>query len=98
MATICGPSLGKFSCFRWLHSTEQLFSLIQGFKYVLSSNQRYLMFDRVRALVMLALLQVTIVIGILAMPLALASQRLGISLPIDGMVRRATTAYEQNRA
>lgn len=56
------------------------------------------MFDRVRALVMLALLQVTIVIGILAMPLALASQRLGISLPIDGMVRRATTAYEQNRA
>lgn len=44
---------------------------------------------------LLALYQITLVLGILMMPIALATQRVGVRLPIDRAVLGLKEAYEQ---
>ena len=63
--------------------------------YILPSLESYLptMKGAYRA-TLLALYQITLVIGILMMPIALATQRVGVHLPIDRAVLRLKEAYE----
>jgi len=52
------------------------------------------MLDRVTRFGLLALYQSTLVVGILAMPLALLAARAGVTLPVGRLVEEATEAYE----
>jgi hypothetical protein len=45
-----------------------------------------------------ALYQFTLLVGIVLMPLALLTQRLGLRLPVDRAVLGLKSAYEQARA
>lgn len=46
---------------------------------------------------LLALYQVTLLLGILMMPLALLTRRLGIRLPVDRAIRSVKRAYEESQ-
>ena len=51
--------------------------------------------ERIYRATLLALYQLTLLAGIMLMPLALVTERLGIRLPIHRAVRRLGDAYEQ---
>jgi hypothetical protein len=52
------------------------------------------MLDRVTRLGLLVYYQSTLVVGILALPLALLAARFGVTLPVGRLVEEATSAYE----
>lgn len=52
------------------------------------------MISRVHRATLLALYQLAIVFGIAAMPIALATHRFGVSLPIHRLLVRLEEAYE----
>ncbi len=53
------------------------------------------MANRLYRVCVLALYQLSIVLGIALLPVALAANRVGISLPIGRLVDRLDTAYER---
>jgi hypothetical protein len=56
------------------------------------------MAPRLTTAALFALYQLTLLAGIVLMPLALFTQRLGFRLPIDNAVATLNDAYEQSRA
>jgi hypothetical protein len=56
------------------------------------------MIERLRHAALFALYQLTIVVGIVAMPVALALGRLGLRLPLDRLVRELGEATRRHRA
>lgn len=50
--------------------------------------------ERIYRATLLALYQMTLIVGILMMPLALATQKVGVRLPIDKAVLGLKEAYE----
>ena len=56
------------------------------------------MAPRLYTAALFALYQLTLLAGILMMPLALLTQRVGLRLPIDNAVATLNDAYEQSRA
>lgn len=53
------------------------------------------MFDRTTRLALLAAHQLTLVVGILMMPLALVARQAGLKLPLGSLVERTHRAYER---
>ncbi|WP_302080024.1 hypothetical protein [Salinibaculum rarum] len=53
---------------------------------------------RISRAMLLALYQLTLLVGIALMPLALVTERLGIRLPVHRAVCRLGDAYEQRTA
>jgi len=53
------------------------------------------MIETVSRLTVFALYQLTVVFGILLLPVALVARRLGISLPIGELIDRLESAYDQ---
>lgn len=51
--------------------------------------------ERVYRATLLVLYQLTLIVGILMMPLAMVTERLGIRIPVHRAVRRLGNAYEQ---
>jgi hypothetical protein len=51
--------------------------------------------DRITRATLLVLYQLTLLAGILLMPVALVTERFGLRLPIDRAVRRLGNAYER---
>jgi len=56
------------------------------------------MIESVTRLTVFALYQLTVVFGILLLPVALAARRLGIPLPIGDLIQRMDSAYDQTAA
>jgi hypothetical protein len=56
------------------------------------------MAPRLYTAALFALYQLTLLAGILMMPLALLTQRVGLRLPIDAAVATLNDAYERSRA
>jgi len=56
------------------------------------------MASRLYTATLFALYQFTLLAGIVLMPVALVTKRLGIRLPIDRAVATLNDAYEQSRA
>lgn len=52
------------------------------------------MIESIRSATLFALYQLTIVFGIVAMPIALAFQRTGLTLPVHRLVESVEQAYE----
>lgn len=52
------------------------------------------MIERIRNTVLFVLYQCTVVLGIIAMPIALLLQRLGLTLPFHHLVRNMRHVYE----
>ena len=53
--------------------------------------------ERLYRATLFALYQLTLITGILLMPLALATSRIGVKLPIDRAVLRLKEAYEASQ-
>ena len=47
-------------------------------------------------LVVLALYQLTLAVGIVLLPIALVTRKIGISLPFDRVISRLSDAYERS--
>ena len=54
--------------------------------------------QRLYRTLLFALYQLTLLSGIVLMPLALVTERLGLSLPVDRAVLSLKSAYEQSKA
>ena len=53
--------------------------------------------QRIYRATLLALYQMTLLVGILLMPLALVTSKFGVRLPIDRAILRLKKAYEQTQ-
>jgi hypothetical protein len=53
------------------------------------------MIEMASRLTVFALYQITVLFGILLVPVALAARRLGIQLPIGDLIERLDAAYDQ---
>jgi hypothetical protein len=53
------------------------------------------MIEMASRLTVFALYQITVLFGILLVPVALAARRLGIQLPIGNLIERLDTAYDR---
>lgn len=56
------------------------------------------MIERLHRATLFALFQLSIVLGILAMPLALAARRAGLQLPVHRLVEELGNAYDDAQA
>jgi len=56
------------------------------------------MIESVTRLTVFALYQLTVLFGILLLPVALAARRLGITLPVDDLIERLDSAYDRTAA
>jgi hypothetical protein len=56
------------------------------------------MVSRLHTAALFALYQLTLFAGIVLLPLAMVTQRLGVPLPVDRAVATLNDAYEQSRA
>lgn len=62
------------------------------------SHGRRSMIARLYATTLFALYQMSVVLGIVMMPIALATRRVGFTPPIHRVVRRLADAYDATRA
>jgi len=53
------------------------------------------MIESVTRLTVFALYQLTVVVGILLLPVALVARRLGINLPVGDLIDRLDSAYDR---
>jgi len=53
------------------------------------------MIESATRLTVFALYQLTVVFGILLLPVALAARRLGIKLPVDDVIEQLDSAYDR---
>ncbi|MDZ7730761.1 MAG: hypothetical protein U5K37_07330 [Natrialbaceae archaeon] len=56
------------------------------------------MISRVKRATLFALYQLSIMIGIIAMPLALATHQVGVSLPVHRLIAWSEDAYEAQQS
>lgn len=56
------------------------------------------MIESVTRLTVFALYQLTVMFGILLLPVALVARRLGIQLPIGDLIERLDSAYDRTAA
>ena len=56
------------------------------------------MVSRLYTATLFALYQLTLLAGIVLLPVAMVTQRLGVRLPVDRAVATLNDAYEQSRA
>lgn len=54
------------------------------------------MIETASRITVFALYQLTVMFGILLVPVALVARRLGIQLPIGDLIERLDSAYDQN--